>query len=102
MIALALAALLAAGVVAIVALAAVLGWGGPMTRAQRMGLCGMAAGLVGAGLGRAGQAPVGWFDVMFLAGLALYLGAAYLPAIWRRADGADGVEDGRIGGARRP
>lgn len=102
MIALAVAGLLACALVAIVGLAAVLGWGGPMTRAQRLGLCGAAAGLVGAGIGRAAQAPVGWFDALFLAGLVLYLAATYGRAIWSRADRCDGVTDGRIRLPRRP
>lgn len=101
MIALAAAALLAAGLVAIVMLSAVLGWGGPMTTAQRLGLCATAAGLVGAGIGRAMQGPVGWFDVLFLAGLVLYLGATYGRAIRARADAADGAPDGHIRMPRR-
>ena len=102
MIALAAAGLLAAALVAIVVLAAVLGWGGPMTTPQRLGLCATAAGLVGAGIGRAAQGPVGWFDALFLAGLVLYLAATYGRAIWARADRCDGVADGRIRMPRRP
>lgn len=83
-------------VVVIIVLAALLGWGGAMTTAQRVGLCAIAAGLIGAGIGRATQAPVGWFDTLFLGGLAVYLAATYGPGIWRRADAADGREDGRI------
>lgn len=83
-------------IVATIALAAVLGWGGPMTLVQRVGLCGAAAGLVGAGIGRAIQAPVGWFDALFMAGWAAYLVASYGPAFWRRADAADGREDGLV------
>ncbi len=92
-------------VVATIVLAAVLGWGGIMSLAQRLGLCAVAAGLIGAGVGRAAQAPVGWFDTLFLGGLAIYLAATYGPGIWRRADAADGREDGRVrwgGGVRGP
>jgi len=83
-------------VVLTIVLAAVLGWGGVMSLAHRLGLCAVAAGLVGAGIGRATQAPVGWFDALFVAGLAVYLVASYGPAIRRRADAADGAEDGRV------
>lgn len=102
MIALAVSAVLAGALVAIVTLAAVMGWGGPMTRPQRLGLCAAAAGLVGAGIGRAMQGPVGWFDGLFLGGLVLYLAATYGAAILRRADRCDGVADGRIRMPRRP
>jgi hypothetical protein len=83
-------------VVATIVLAAVLGGGGIMSLAQRLGLCAVAAGIVGAGVGRAAQAPVGWFDALFVGGLAVYLAASYGPAIRRRADAADGREDGRV------
>lgn len=82
--------------VGIVILAAVMGWGGEMSRTLRLGLCAMAAGLVGAGVSRAMQAPVGWFDVLFLVGLVVYLARTYGPAILKRADECDGVADGRI------
>ncbi len=83
-------------VVAIVVMAAILGWGGSIGVLQRFGLCALAAGLVGAGAGRALQRPVGWFDVLFLAGLGLYLAANYGRAIWMRADALDGAADGRV------
>lgn len=102
MIALAVSGLLAVALVAMVALAAVLGWGGPMTTAQRLGLCATAAGLVGAGIGRAMQLPVGWFDALFLGGLVLYFVATYGRAIWTRADRLDGAADGRFRLPRRP
>lgn len=92
--ALAVAGVIAGGVVAQVVLAAVMGWGGPMSAAQRFGLCATAAGLVGAGVGRALQQPVGWFDVLFLGGLSIYLAANYGAAILKRADTVlDGVGD---------
>ncbi len=91
-----LAGLAAVAVVGIIVLAAALGWGGKMSRTCRLGLCTMAAGLVGAGVGRATQAPVGWFDVLFLIGLALYLARSYGPAIVHHADAADGAVDGRF------
>lgn len=94
--ALILSAIVAGVIVGLIALAAVIGWGGTMATTQRLGLCATAAGLVGAGLNRAMQAPVGWFDVLFLAGLALYLGRTYGPAICRRADAVDGLADGAI------
>lgn len=91
-----LAGLAGGAVVGIVILAAVMGWGGEMSRTLRIGLCAMAAGLLGAGIGRAVQAPVGWFDVLFLVGLAVYLARTYGPAILKRADECDGVADGRL------
>lgn len=94
--ALVLAGLAGFTVVGIVVLAAVFGWGGQMSRTLRIGLCAMAAGLVGAGVGRAIQAPVGWFDVLFLGGLVVYLGRTYGPAILHRADSCDGTADGRL------
>lgn len=91
-----LAGLAGFAVVGIVVLAAALGWGGEMSRTLRFGLCAMAAGLVGAGVSRAMQAPVGWFDVLFLVGLVVYLARSYGPAIIHHADAADGAADGRF------
>lgn len=95
-LALVLASIAGGAVAGLVILAAVVGWGGPMTTLQRLGLCGMAAGLVGAGMDRVLQQPVGWFDVLFLAGLGLYLARTYGPAILKRADALDGAVDGRL------
>lgn len=91
-----LAAAAGVGIVGVVVMAALVGWGGAMTTLQRLGLCGLAAGLVGAGVDRALQRPVGLFDVLFLAALLLYLLASYGPAIARRADAFDGAVDGRL------
>lgn len=91
-----LAALAGTLVVAVVVMAAVLGWGGSIGVLQRVSLCSLAAGLVGAGFDRVLQRPVGWFDTLFLAGLALYLAANYGRAIWLRADALDGDADGRV------
>jgi len=96
-----LAGLAGAVIVALVVLAAVMGWGGQMSRTLRLGLCAMAAGLVGAGVGRAMQAPVGWFDVLFLGGLVVYLGRSYGAAILSHADACDGAADGRLNFHRR-
>ena len=91
-----IAAGLAGGViVGVICLAAVMGWG-QMTRFQRWGLIWLAAGLVGAAADRALQRPVGLFDVLMLSGVAVYLVATYGPAIWQRADAADGAADGRV------
>ena len=83
-------------IIGFIVLAAVLGWGGAMTTLQRLGLCATAAGLVGAAISRTMQQPVGWFDVLFLAGLGLYLARTYGPAVLKRADACDGVPDGQI------
>lgn len=83
-------------VVAVIVMAAVLGWGGRIGVLQRVSLCSLAAGLVGAAADRALQRPVGWFDVLFLIGLALYLARSYGPAIVHHADAADGAVDGRF------
>lgn len=96
-----LAGLAGAVVVGLVVLAAVMGWGGQMSRTLRVGLCAMAAGLVGAGVGRAMQAPVGWFDVLFLGGLVVYLGRSYGAAILHHADACDGAAAGHLEFHRR-
>lgn len=100
------AGLAGAAVVGIIVLAAVFGWGGQIGLVQRIGLCAAGAGLVGAGASRVLQGPVGWFDVLFLAGLALYLARTYGPAILKRADACDGAVDGHVrwplGGRRDP
>lgn len=91
-----LCGLAAFAVVGIVVLAALCGWGEARSLGQRLGLCGLAAGLVAAGIDRALMRPVGWGDLLFLGALALYLAFTYVPAILRRADALDGVIDGRI------
>lgn len=91
-----LAGLAGALVVGFIVLAAVMGWGGAMTAVQKVGLCATAAGLVGAAISRALQQPIGWFDVLFLVGLAVYLARTYGPAILKRADECDGVADGQL------
>lgn len=101
--ALIIAGVIGVSVVAQVIMAAVLGWGGPMSAAQRLGLCATAAGLVGAGVGRASQQPVGWFDVLFLGGLGVYFAANYGAAILQRADDAlDGVGEAAKPAPPRP
>lgn len=89
------AGLAGAVTVGVICLAAVMGWG-RMTRFQRWGLIWLAAGLVGAAADRALRRPVGLFDVLMLGGVAVYLVSTYGPAIWQRADAADGAADGRV------
>lgn len=96
MLILLLCILAGAMIVGIIVLAAILGWGGPMPWPQRLGLCAVAAGLVGASPDRFLQRPVGLFDLILLAGLVLYLAASYGAAIARRADALDGRPDGRL------
>lgn len=88
---------LAAVVVLMIAAVALLGWGGVLSQAQRLGLAGIAAGIAWAGPGRAlGRGP-GLGDLLMLLGLVVYLAATYGPALFHKADSLDGVTDGRIG-----
>ncbi|PHY13393.1 hypothetical protein CSW58_06080 [Caulobacter sp. B11] len=88
---------LAAAVVLMIATIALLGWGGVLSQAQRLGLAAVAAGIAWAGPGRAlGRGP-GLGDLLMLLGLVVYLAATYGPALFHKADGLDGVTDGRIG-----
>lgn len=91
-----LSAAAAAFVVGIVVLATVIGWGARVTRCQRLGLCVMAGGLVWAAPARLFGAAPGLPDLMFLAGLALYLAARHGKHILSRVDRLGGVESGRI------
>lgn len=89
-------------VIALVVAIALMGWGGRVGRAQQIGLCLMAAGLVWAGPARfLGYGP-GLGDLAFLIGIALYVAAIHGPALWRRVDALDGAQDGWIGHAMRP
>lgn len=84
-------------VVAVVLVVALLGWGGKVGPIQRYALCALAAGLAWAGPARAlGMAP-GPGDLLFLAGLVVYLLATYGPPIFRHVDALDGNRDGQIG-----
>ncbi|RZJ19134.1 MAG: hypothetical protein EON91_02755 [Brevundimonas sp.] len=96
-----LSAALAAVIVAIVALAGIVGWGGRVSCAQRIGLCVMAAGLVWAGPARFMGYPPGLGDLLFVAGIVIHLGAVYGPAMWRKVDALDGEADGRVSLRRR-
>ena len=89
-----LCGLLAVVIVAVVFLAALMGWGDRVTRCQRYGLCVMASGLILAAPSRYVQG-VGLADLMFLLGLAVYLLNRHLKFILRRADALDGAHDGR-------
>lgn len=83
-------------IVAMVVLTALMGWGGPTSRVQRVSLCVMAAGLTWAGPARLFGQPPGLGDLMFVGGIAVHLATIYGPRIWRRAAALDGVDDGRI------
>lgn len=83
-------------VVGIVLAASVMGWGARVTRCQRVGLLVFAAGMVMAAPARFLGQPVGFPDLMMLAGLALYLLARNLKYILRKVDGLDGVFDDRL------
>lgn len=95
-----ISALLALAILCLVTAVALLGWGGRVTTVQRFALCAIAAGLAWAGPARmlGGKPALG--DLLFLAGLLLYLAATYAPPLWRHVDGLDGQVDGRV--AMRP
>lgn len=86
-----------AGLIAMVVVVLMIGWGGRLTCAQRVGLCTMTAGLVWAGPSRFLGHPPGLGDLVFVSGILISLVATHGRAIWRTADGLDGVLDGRIG-----
>jgi hypothetical protein len=77
-----------------------LGWGGLLTRLQRLGLALFVAGMVLAAIPRFMGLPPSWGDFTMLAGLALYFGATYAPKILAHVDGLDGQIDGRLGRPR--
>lgn len=93
MLSMAAAAVLLATVVCLL-----IGWGGLLGLAQRVGLASFAAGLVLAAIPRFQGQPPGWGDLVMLAGLALYFCATYLPKILEHVDGLDGAVDGRLWG----
>lgn len=75
--------------------ALLVGWGGLLSRLQRLGLALFAAGMVMAAIPRfLGHAP-GWGDLAMLAGLFLFFAVTYGPQILRHIDGLDGAIDGR-------
>ena len=88
-------------IVLVVVLAALIGWGERVTRWQRNGLLLMSAGLIWAAPARFWGYDAGLPDLMFLAGLALYLVARHAKHILHRADALDGIEDGRVRWPRR-
>lgn len=91
--------ILAATALGAVICALLMGWGGLLSRGQRLGLAMTASGLVLAAIPRFQGQPPGWGDVLMLVGFVAYLGATYLPAIARHIDGLDGAVDGKILGA---
>lgn len=95
----ALAALAALAVVAMAVAVSLLGWGGKVGTAQRLGLCLMTAGLVWAAPARFLGHAASLGDLAFLIGLGLYIWSIHGPEIWRSLDGLDGVRDGWIGSA---
>lgn len=77
---------LGALIVAVIVVVALLGWGGSLTLSQRLGLAGVAAGIVWAGPGRALGREPGLGDALLLMGLLVYLLATYGRALLRRLD----------------
>lgn len=92
-----LSAVLAAAVVGGVLLVALFDRQNPMSRAQRIGWCLLAAGLLWAGPSRFLGRPAGLGDLVFLLGVLILLLALHGPAILRKVDGLDGRADGRLG-----
>jgi len=95
-----LAGLLAAANVAVIVLVAVLGWGGALSLAKRLGLSTLAAGIVWAAPARAIAGAVCLGDVMVWAGLLAYLLDAHGRRIFQTVDALDGASDGRVGRPR--
>jgi hypothetical protein len=95
-----LAGALAAANVAVIVLVAVLGWGGALSIAHRLGLSSLAAGIVWAAPARAVAGAVGPGDVLLFGGLLAYLLAAHGRRIFHTVDALDGAADGRIGRPR--
>lgn len=75
--------------------ALLVGWGGLLSRSQRLGLAMFASGLVLAAIPRFSGRPPGLGDVLMLFGLALFFIATYGPKILQHVDGMDGAIDGR-------
>ncbi|ATC34123.1 hypothetical protein CA606_18285 [Caulobacter vibrioides] len=88
--------IVAAGILIATVCLLLLGWGGLLGRAQRLGLALFAAGMVLAAIPRFSGHPPSWGDLIMLAGLAVFLWSTYGPKILRHADGLDGKIDSRI------
>jgi hypothetical protein len=88
--------LLAVLAVHLVVLVALFGWAGEVPRAQKVGLCMIAAGLVWAGPGRFSGAPIGLGDLLMLTGILTYGIAVYGKQLKQHFDEADGSLDGRV------
>lgn len=95
-----LAGALAAANVAVIVLVAVLGWGGALSLAHRLGLSILAAGIVWAAPARAAVGAIGPGDAMLFGGLLTYLLAAHGRRIFQTVDALDGASDGRVGRPR--
>lgn len=91
----ALCALAAGSYIAVVG-ALLIGWGGAFSQLQRLGLAMSASGVVWAGVPRLMGDPPGVGDLMFLAGLLIFLGRTYGPAILKSLDALDGKPDGHF------
>lgn len=88
--------LVAAGVLVATVCLLLLGWGGLLTRSQRLGLALFAAGMVLAAIPRFMGQPPSWGDLIMLVGLGLFFVATYGPKILHHADGLDGAIDSRF------
>lgn len=91
-----LSVVLGLAIVSMVVLIALMGWGGPVGRVQRVSLCVMAAGLAWAGPARLFGQPPGVGDLMFVGAICVHLATVYGPSIWRKAAALDGTDDGRL------
>ncbi|MBP7704216.1 MAG: hypothetical protein KA105_02885 [Caulobacter sp.] len=90
------------GLIAICLLGAValLGWGGALSGRTRLGLLMILAGLCWAAPARFLAEPPGLGDVLFLAGIILYVVDQYGLQVFRALDRLDGRQDGRIFGKK--
>lgn len=85
----------AAGLVALVLVALLMGRG-IFDIWQRAGLSCAAGGLIAAGAPRLLGHPPGWADLLFLGGLLVFLARTYGGHLMARLDALDGVADGRL------
>lgn len=92
-----LSAVLAAAIVGGVLLVGLFDRRSPMPRAQRLGWCLTAAGLIWAGPARFLGQPAGIADLLFLLGVLVVLLSLHGGAMLKKADALDGRMDGRLG-----
>lgn len=88
--------MIAVGILVLTVCLLLVGWGGLLSRLQRLGLAMFASGLVLAAIPRFTGHPPGLGDVLMLTGLVLFFAATYGPKILQHVDGMDGVIDNSV------